>query len=92
MYLAIFADNRSGRVDDDRGIEIPCLAVLLDKLGVAQMKAEFQRACHVEQRLGFRSGHFAFEKCIHVGLIGHEPTREEGGKREFREDDKLAAT
>src|SRR3546814_8915515 len=85
MHLAVFSDDLAVAVDQDRRVEMRDHAVFFDQFGIAEIEAEAEPARFVEQGLGLRPGHAAFEKAVDLGLVGHEPAREEGGPRQFGE-------
>ena len=64
MHLAVFADDRGILVHQDRGVVAVGRAVLLRKFGVAEIEADAERLCGLEQRPRRRARHFAFEKAV----------------------------
>src|SRR5688572_16033591 len=50
MHLAVFADDRSVAADQDRSVEAARSALLLPKLGVAEIKADAQLLGLVEKK------------------------------------------
>jgi hypothetical protein len=87
--LAVLADDRAVRPDEDRGIEAPTLG---RELGIAEVEADPQLFGLVEQglRLLRRNAFFKVLR-IDVGLVLHPPARKEGGERELGKDDELRA-
>jgi hypothetical protein len=90
--LAVLADDRAVGRDQDRGVEAARAARFLRELGVADVEADAELLCLVEQRLRLGRGHRGLEvPAVHLGLVLHPPARKEGGEGELREDHELRA-
>src|SRR5581483_7991996 len=91
MDLAVAADDAPAPVDQDRGVEATHPGPRGVQLGEAQIEAEPQPLRLAEERRRLVRRHLALEEAVDLLLIGHPPAREEGGERELREDDEVAA-
>jgi hypothetical protein len=92
VHLAIAPDDPPVTLDQDRGVVTPRLPVFLGELGVAEVEADLEVARQLEQRLGVRARHLAFEELVDLGLVGHPPAREERRQGQLRKHDKLRPT
>src|SRR3981081_3312584 len=54
MHLAVFADDVSGAVDQDRGVEPALATVFLHEFGIAEIEADAELLRLVEERLRVR--------------------------------------
>ena len=91
MDLAIAADDPAVALDQDGRVVMARLALLLCKLGIAEVKPDSQFLGQIEQWPGFGIGHLALEEAIDFGLVGHPPARKKCGQRQFRKHDKPRA-
>ena len=85
--LAVFADDPSGRVHQDGGVEPSLAAAGVVQLAIPQVEADAEPGCFIEEGLGLRAGHLGFEEGVDLGIVGHVPAREEGGEGHLREGD-----
>ena len=89
--LAVLAHNLAALVHEDGGVVLHELALFLRQLGIAQVKANAQIACQLEQRHGVAAGHFALVVAVQLGLIFDVPAREKGGQRQLGIDNNIRA-
>jgi hypothetical protein len=88
--LAVFPDQAPAGVDEDRGVVPMSDAALDDELRVAEIEAETEPRCLLEQRARLGPGHLALEERVDLRLILHPPARKERGEGELREDHQVA--
>ena len=88
MDLAIAPDDAARRIDQDRGVVMPRLALLLGQLGIAEIKPDPEFPGEIEQRPRRRVRHLALEPAVDLVLVGHPPARKKRRQRQFGKDDK----
>ena len=69
MHLAVFADDVSGAVDQDRGVEPALPTVFLYEFGIAEIEADAELLRLVEERLRVRTRHRALIVAVEFGLV-----------------------
>src|ERR1051326_100385 len=88
MDLAVAPDNFPRRIDEDRGVVMAGLALLLGQFGIAEIEPDAEFLGEIEQWPGFRPRHLALEIAVDLGLLGHPPARKKRRQRQLRKDDK----
>src|ERR1700676_2063942 len=69
MHLAVFANDVSGAVNQDRGVEPTLAALFLHEFGIAKIEANAELLSLVEERLRVRTRHRALKIAVEFGLV-----------------------
>ena len=91
VHLAVLADDPAVGRHHDRGVVAVRDAVLDRELGIAQIEADAEVLCQIEQRMGRRVRHLALEPGVDLGDVVVPVAREEGGQRQLGEHHDLRA-
>ena len=91
MDLAIAPDDMPGRIDQNRGVVMALLALLLGQFGITEIEPDPEFLREIEERPGCRIRHIALEPAVDFLLIGHPPARKKRRQRQFGKDNKPRA-
>src|SRR5262249_15424837 len=89
--LAVLADDAAVGGVEHTGVVAMLDTVLDGEFGVAEIEADAQAPCLIEEHLGGWAGHLAFEPGVELRFVFDPPVREERSEGAFGEDDEIAA-